>query len=91
MRKKVTATTPTSYQSWLSKANKGDSCVYYKGFLYIDRCWAAFSSKSEAAMEARVRIAAANIAWRDAEEGYIALTQRKLGDMEYEYIATRLS
>lgn len=91
MPKHSEAKTPEKFEAWLYKANGGDTCVYYTGFLYVDRCWANSGSNSQEAMNARSRVAAANRALKSAQEGYVALTQKKLDDMVYEYIATRFS
>ncbi|MEY2971075.1 MAG: hypothetical protein RLZZ599_1448 [Bacteroidota bacterium] len=91
MPKQSIAKTPELFEAWLYKSQGGDTCIYYTGFLYVDRCWANSGSKSQEAMNARSRIAAANRAWKNAQDGFVALTQRKIDDMEYEYIATRLS
>lgn len=85
-----TATTPEAFEKWITKSNVGDRCVYYTGFLYVDRCWASSSLKSDAVLAARGRIAAANRAQQYSQDGFLALTQKKLGDMEYQYIAMRI-
>jgi hypothetical protein len=91
MPKLTTITDPKHFEDWIAKANSGDRCIYYTGYLYVDRCWASSTLKGEMVLAARGRVAAANRAWKSYNEGYVALTQKKLGDMEYQYIATRIA
>lgn len=80
-----------SFGQWLKKAKPGDRVVYYEGFLLQDRTsWIVFADSSVAIPQAAVR-AAANEAWAAYEMGSVILTQKRLGDGDYIYYATKRS
>jgi hypothetical protein len=62
----------------LANLDKGRSMVYHVGFLARDRGEAHWINEI------------AGAAWDAHLAGKVALTQRKLGDSDYEYIATGL-
>ena len=67
---------PIDIGEWREKAATGAKIIYYRGFIAPDRI-----GKSE------IDWIAAE-AWRLAEQGLVALTQRKISDRLYEYVAT---
>jgi hypothetical protein len=62
---------------WMSFAEPGDRFVYHIGFLCVDRL--------------KLRRHEGDLAQGLARAGLVALTQRRLGSGQYEYIATRMS
>lgn len=78
------------FADWLATAQPGSSFVYYTGNLGEDRARAAkkFAPKKLAAPQA---LRDAQQAWNAYSEGLVHLTQRRLGDNLFAYIATRAS
>lgn len=62
----------------------GASLVYYSGLLSKDRGGHGRKRPGEVTVDET-----ANIAWKLYEKGVVLLTQRRLGEDDYEYIATR--
>jgi hypothetical protein len=79
--------TAAQLKEFVRTAKTRQSCIYHSGFLLVDRepspdqphddKWCALRELAEAA-------------WQLYEEGKIVLTQRRLADDKYEYIATRI-
>lgn len=67
------------FEHWLTGAPAGQSWCYHQGYLAVDR--EQFGGSEVAALAQR--------AWRASEEGFVLLTQRRLGEGSYEYLATR--
>ena len=63
-------------QTWRHQATAGEALVYHTGFLTNDR--------TNSAEVDRV----GNDAWSLAERGRVCLTQRKIKDGCYDYVAT---
>lgn len=80
--------TDVSFAYWLRNANRGDSVVYYNGFLLRDREILVRNGLMPEKFPDRIK--AAIMAWKNYLNGAVALTQRKRGDFEYEYIATKV-
>lgn len=57
---------------------RGQRTVYHRGFLAEDR------EKNPSVCDS------ANVAWELAQKGVLLLVQRRIGNMDYEYIAQRL-
>lgn len=78
------------FAEWLSEARRGDSFVYHQGFIANDREVALSEGNSKLSRDERKRV------WREARDAWMAyegrqvcLTQRRLGEGRYDYIATR--
>jgi hypothetical protein len=67
---------PIDIVEWRGKAAIGAKVTYYRGFIASDRV-----GKSEIEW-------IADEAWSLAEQGLVALTQRKISDRLYDYVAT---
>jgi hypothetical protein len=71
--------TPTRFSAWLRTAAPGTTTAYHDGFLLIDR-------------ETDTKLATLCDAVRKAaDEGFVILTQLKLGECAYTYRAHRTS
>lgn len=70
----------TKFMVWYAEAHRGDVYVYHVGFLMIDR-------DGEAVMYLD---SLARLVLDYALKGRVALTQRRLGELQYEYRATKL-
>lgn len=64
------------FEAWLRAARPGDRCTYYSGYLSAARESAAVPS--------------ANAAWKAYESGAVRLTQQKLTNFLYCYIAEKI-
>jgi hypothetical protein len=65
------------FARFLDRAAPGESCIYHDGFLACDRMQGSTPD--------------ADIARRLARQGFVFLTQRRIGSRHYEYIATKAS
>lgn len=81
--------TPEAFTDWLRGAREGHSVAYYEGFLALDRwlmgeagTWLYYKPNPEVS---RVGLRA----WRAYEARYVHLTQQRVSDGLYVYIATR--
>ena len=80
--------TEIAFAYWLKNANKGDRVVYYDGFLFRDREILVHNGLPATGFPDKIK--AAIFAWKAYLNGLVQLTQRKRGDFEYEYIATKV-
>lgn len=69
----------TEFQAWVMGAPPGDSVIYHTGYLPWDRRNPINRRVAEAA----------NAAWWAYEQRLVALVQRRLGDLKFEYIAIK--
>jgi hypothetical protein len=76
--------TAAGLREFVRIAKPKQACIYHSGFLLVDR---VPSFDNEAWCVVRE---VADAAWQLYEEGKIVLTQRRLADDKYEYIATRI-
>lgn len=76
-----------NFAYWLKTARPGEKALYYQGFLMRDR--EVFMRGGGFADKFPPRIKAALAAWKAYLDGTVSLTQRKLGQFDYEYIATK--
>jgi hypothetical protein len=72
--------TPTAIHEWLKKACPGDRVTYHTGHLISDR---------ERHLNGRSIAAVADILRAAQEGGRVALTQRRIADDLYQYVAER--
>lgn len=78
------------YIEWFGGSRLGDAVIYYRGDLSFDRDPANFPDLDQEGRDALAGIGAlADSVLRDAKAGYLVLNQRKVGESNYEYIATR--
>lgn len=78
------------YTEWFGDSRPGDVVAYYRGDLAYDRDPANFPTLDREGSERLAGIGAvADSVKRDVKAGYLILTQRKLGESNYEYLATR--
>ena len=73
-----------NFASWCNTAKTGDSIIYHKGYLAKDRGPLTVPAKKQSDLS---WVAAHALAESDA--GKLALTQRRNGDFDYDYIATK--
>lgn len=83
-----------AYDEWLEQSRHGDVLVYYTGDLQFDRDQPMPDEYDDSQRPELVRLTVINaIADRirvDAGIQRVALTQRKIRESHYEYMATRL-
>lgn len=72
---------------WATKARKGESAIYYDGFLMMDR-ERYFTSGGDPQKQPD-NLRAAKFAWHLCTDGVVNLVQRKKGNFSYEYIAVK--
>ncbi len=81
------------FRLWLKRSSPSSQTVYHRGNLAGDR-----AGKIEYDGEAVKRVPTvyseavtnvASAAWRAMEKRYVLLTQRKVGEARFEYLATR--
>jgi hypothetical protein len=78
------------YTEWFGGSRAGDVVVYYRGDLQFDRDPDNFPGLDAAQMLQMSGLSAlADAVRRDAGAGYLILNQRKIGESNYEYLATR--
>ena len=83
----------TEFDAWFKNAAAGDCLIYSKGDLQYDRQVAIDEANKERADERKAIAtlnAIANRAWDAMKAGEVLLTQRRLGQSEFEYRATRV-
>jgi hypothetical protein len=82
----------TEYDEWMKASGHGDVLVYWIGDLQFDRL-TVFNDKTEEQSEDQKKInvlnALADRIRSDARRKEVALTQKRLGEMKFEYRATR--
>lgn len=96
MNRTVISVTPGAlqdYDEWMKEAAHGDVLVYWTGDLQFDRL-AEFDERDQSRDEDRKRVSVLN-ALADrvraaAKRKELALTQKRVGEMQFEYRATRL-
>jgi hypothetical protein len=69
--------TADEFRSFITIAVRGECAIYHRGYLARDK------SKDAGVL------ALANAAKHASSQGVATLTQRRLGDHDYEYLATR--
>ena len=69
-----------NFQKWLHNSNKGQSFVYFKGYLAQEKSHANFEKEI---------LRFTNTVMRLSEKGLISLVQKRLGVANYEYIAIK--
>lgn len=79
--------TPEQVYAFLDTAKPGDQCVYYRGYLAWDR--ANFETGRAENFNQRLVNVIGDIALASYKEGKVFITQRKLGERDYEYIMLR--
>ena len=89
----VSAGALSDYDDWMKASRHGDLLVYWRGDLQFDRS-VEIAESDIARTEERKAIntlnAVADRIRRDAKDGQLTLTQRRLGESNYEYRATRI-
>jgi hypothetical protein len=73
------------YDSWMKRSKNGDVLVYWRGDLLSDRESPVFDEKKLNTLNA-----IADRIIRAAKEGLLFLSQKRFGDFDYEYRATRI-
>lgn len=92
--------TPEAFRDWLYSARRGQTCVYYEGFLGIDRWKLMQTLQGTIYLKANDAVSEiGNLAWAAYCQGYVCLTQAQLERPgyvgkdfsvgSYAYIATR--
>ena len=69
-----------NFQKWLHNSNKGQSFVYFKGYLAQEKSHANFEKEI---------LRFTNTLMRLSEKGLISLVQKRLGVANYEYKAIK--
>lgn len=72
---------------WANKARKGESAIYYDGFLMMDRQFYFANGGDPEKQPEKLR--AAKFAWHLYMDGVVNLVQRRKGNFSYEYIAVK--
>jgi len=86
-----------NYRAWSYSAKPGETLCYHHGFLARDRVLYIVdperASEGPGGYYREVRVdpldTVATMIFDDAARGLVTLTQRRLGALDYEYIATR--
>lgn len=73
-----------AWQRWLTTAKRGESFVYWRGFLVCDRAGQREPGRWQVAE------ALGDVAWMAQRSGFVVLTQRRSGPSQWLYMATRL-
>ena len=79
--------TDVSFAYWLRNAEKGESVVYYDGFLLRDREILTRNGLRPEHFPDGIKTAI--MAWRCFTDGLVTLTQKRRGYFDYAYIATK--
>jgi hypothetical protein len=82
----------SDYREWFDASRHGDVLVYHVGDLQYDRQAQYDEDKPEERENWKVVVtlnAVADAISYEARKGNLVLTQRRLGESKYEYIATR--
>ena len=85
--KKSEIETQPDFSFWIDKSKKGDSAVYYKGFLMMDRQTYILAGGTSSNAPEGLKIARS--IWAAFMAGLVDLVQRKNGDFNYDYIAIK--
>jgi len=75
----------SEFDKWLARAKRGQSVVYHEGYLYNDRG----GGNPPQTADQRLADTVGKAAMRASGHGLVALVQRRLGDLKYQYIAQR--
>ena len=78
----------TAFTHWLRTAERGDVLTYYQGNLAYDRGYYPMLA-DEKKPEARLLLDEARDAQDYGDSGHVALTQVRMGEDNYYYLATR--
>jgi len=76
-----------NFVSWVNAAKHGDNIIYHTGCLAIDRQPIITAAGKE--IETDLSWVASR-AMTESDAGRLALTQRKLGHLNYDYVATKI-
>jgi hypothetical protein len=76
--------TDLEFVQWIADADPGDTIEYHAGFLFLDRTRGVESTGSDAPS---IRVLADTV-YDLQMRGLIELTQRRIGDYRYSYLAT---
>lgn len=82
LQRKARPSTPPReglYGDWLARAERGERFIYHVGHLAFDR-------EKDANTDRLAKVAA-----KDADLGYVALVQQRVGKNSFKYIAERLA
>ena len=77
-----------NFAAWFGMAKPGESIVYYTGYLPTGRQPENNKRTGQKTLPDSSWVAAR--ALDECEGGFLALTQRRLGNFRYEYIATKI-
>lgn len=80
--------TEDGFKFWANKAPRGQSVVYYTGFLMYDRERLLQRGVSPEHFPDEIRTA--KMAWNHYTYGDVALVQKKKGPFLYDYIAVKI-
>jgi hypothetical protein len=78
----------SEYYDWFKQAPDGQTLIYHTGDLQFDRD--ETNGPVKCAPRAQALSALASRVLADAQDGYLVLTQKRLGSSRYEYRATRV-
>lgn len=76
-----------AFRYWVKGAKPGERVIYYEGLLMRDR--ESFLRAGGFADNFPPNIKAAIMAWKEYLNGEVTLTQKKVDEYEYQYIATK--
>jgi len=80
----------SDYYAWFEGSSHGAVLVYHVGDLAFDRDTENFTLHEGQREDAQALDALSKRVMRDADDGYLALTQKRLGHGIYEYRAVRI-
>ncbi len=75
------------FSHWIDKSKKGDSAVYYKGFLMMDRQTYILAGGTSTNAPEPLKIARS--IWAAFNAGLVDLVQKKNREFDYDYIAIK--
>lgn len=83
--------TPKDLQRWIASSHKGDRFVYHTGHLLHDRKFRVFKASSGTfdTVEVKPLAAIADAAVEAYRDGFVVLTQHRIGPDLFEYLAIR--
>lgn len=84
--RKYGASPVPEFTAWLNDAMRAEPLVYHIGMIAFDRVQKLFKGLTPEALEAAAISNAAMIAW---ERGLVELTQKRVGENVFDYIATK--
>lgn len=84
-RERAAAEAISKFRQWYEAAHPGDSVIYYEGWLLGAR------EAKRLAVFQQAQVAVADAARAHEQQGLVKLTQKRLGDLQYQYIATRVA